>query len=249
MGNFVKILSVFILVLFIGQTNCQAQGLKGVFNKTKEAVSKTTKKVTSKSSGTKDSGSESPSNGPAKPLAPEVKNSISELRSYTGLTKEAFVAKMKSQGFVAGQDEMGGDGFKSKSGYFLSPEYGTRGKAMYVRGVTKIIANKSPNLATVKTTFLDLGKQCISLKAKYSGGWVKGNDRKGSNKSFKASDDRVAKFIPAFDAMIGNKEEGGAADQYSEKDYDYNLTYMYAKIIGSTITIVVTDLTIESQFG
>jgi len=249
MKSYVKIFFASILIFTMCLSNAEAQGVKGVFNKTKDAINKATKKEVAKTTGSKASASESPSAGPAKPLAPEVKNSVSELRSYTGLTKEAFVAKMKSQGFVAAQDPVEGEGYKSKSGYFLAAEYGTRGGALYVRTATKSIANKNPNLATVKTTYLDLGKQCANLKAKYNGGWIKGLDRKGTNKTFKASDDRTSKFVPEFDAMISAKEEGGAADQYSEKDYDYFINYMYVKVMGSTITIKVTDLTVESQFG
>lgn len=249
MKNYLKALIASMLLIAVCHTNVDAQGVKGVFNKTKDAINKATKKEVSKTTGGKSAASDSPSAGPAKPLAPEVKNSVAELRSYTGLTKEAFVAKMKSQGFIAAQDPVEGEGYKSKSGYFLSVEYGTRGNALYVRTATKNMTNKSPNLATVKTTYLDLGKQCASLKTKYNGGWIKGLDRKGTNKTFKASDDRTTKFVPAFDAMINAKEEGGAADQYTEKDYDYFVNYMYAKVMGSTITIKVTDLTIESQFG
>jgi len=249
MKSYVRILFASMLLFAVCLTNANAQGVKGVFNKTKDAINKATKKEVSKTTGAKNSDSESPSAGPAKPLAPEVKNSISELRSYTGLTKEAFVAKMKAQGFVTAQDPVEGEGYKSKSGYFLAVEYGTRGNGQYVRTATKSTTNKSPNLATIKTTYLDLGKQCIGLKAKYNGGWVKGLERKGTNKTFKASDDRATKFVPAFDAMISAKEEGAAADQYSEKDYDYFINFMYVKAMGSTITIKVTDLTVESQFG
>ncbi len=240
MKNYVRILFASMLIMALCHSNVNAQGIKGFLNKTKSAI---TPKAKASSSD------KEPSSGPAKPLAPEVKNSVSELRSYTGLTKEAFMAKMKSLGFVAGQDPVAGEGFKSKSGYFLAVEYGTRGKGLYVRSVAKNITNKSPNLATVKITYLDLGKQCVALKAKYNGGWIKALERKGTNKTYKASDDRASKFVPAFEAMINTKEEGGAADQYSEKDYDYFVNYMYAKVIGSTITIKVTDLTIESQFG
>lgn len=240
MKRCVRILFAAMLIVAVCQTNSQAQGIKGLLNKTKSAI-------TPKAKGS--SKDKEPSAGPAKPLAPEVKNSVSELRSYTGLTKEAFIAKMKSQGFILTQDPMAGEAYKSKSGYLLSAEYGTRGNSQYVRTAKKIVANKSPNLATVKTTFLDLGKQCTALKANYTGGWVKANDRKGTNKNSRTAEDRVSKFLPAFDTMIISKEDGGAVDQYSEKDYDYNLTYLYAKVMGSMITIEVSDLTIESQQG
>jgi hypothetical protein len=247
MKSLLRILILAIFSLGICQSNVQAQGIKGLFNKTKSAVAPKAKEIAPKSKAISESKGSSAS--PAKPLAPEVKNSVSELRSYTGLTKEAFIAKMKSQGFVATQDPVEGEGFRSKSGYFLAAEYGTRSGALYVRTATKCISSKSPNLASVKTTYLDLGKQCTDLKAKYDGGWIKALDRKGTNKTYRASEDRNAKFVPAFSAMISTKEEGAAADQYTEKDYNYFVNYLYAKMLGSTITIKVTDLTIESQFG
>lgn len=252
MKNYLKILIAFMLVLAICQTNAQAQGVKGVFNKTKEAVNKATKKEVSKSTGTKGADKESPSAGPAKPLAPEVKNSVSEIRAMTGLTKDAFIAKMKNQGLIESQDEFGMSGtiYKSKSkGYLLAVEFGTRGNAEFVRSVSKGIASKTPNFGTIKTTFLDLGKQCLNLKATYSGGFLKAINSKNSVKNVRNAEERTSKFLPAFDAMIGAKEEGGAVDQYSEKDYNYNINYTYAKGMGSIITIQVIDLTIESMFG
>ncbi|MEI7421320.1 MAG: hypothetical protein WCK18_04470 [Prolixibacteraceae bacterium] len=243
MKNFVRILFSAMLIVVICQTNANSQGIKGLLNKTKSAIAPKAK-VPSKD---KESSS-----GPAKPVAPEVKNSVSELRSYTGLTKDAFMAKMKSQGYVQVDDEigMGGTCYKSKlTGYLLSAEFGTRGKAEYVRSASKALVNKNPNLGAVKKTFLDLGTQCSNLKANSEGGWIKANDRKGTNKNFKNAEDRTSKFLPAFENMISTKEDGGAVDKYSEKDYEYILTYRFAKVMGSTIIVQVTDLTIESQFG
>lgn len=243
MKNLFRILFAAILIMAICQNTAHSQGIKGLLNKTKSAIAPKAK-VPSKD--------KEPSSGPAKPVAPEVKNAVSELRAYTGLTKDAFTAKMKSQGYVQADDEngLGGTCYKSKStGYWLSAEFGARGKAEYVRSISKALVNKNPNLGTVKTSFLDFGKQCINLKANSEGGWIKANDRKGTNKSFKNADDRTAKFLPAFDSMISTKEDGGAVDKYSEKDFEYTLTYRYAKVMGSTIIVQVTDLTIESQFG
>ena len=98
MKNFVRILFSAMLIVVICQTNANSQGIKGLLNKTKSAIAPKAK-VPSKD---KESSS-----GPAKPVAPEVKNSVSELRSYTGLTKDAFMAKMKSQGYVQVDDEIG----------------------------------------------------------------------------------------------------------------------------------------------
>lgn len=252
MKNFVKFFFASMFIFALCHTNVEAQGVKGVFNKTKDAISKSTKKEVAKTTGTKSKAAESPSSGLAKPIAPEVKNSVSEIRAMTGLTKEVFLAKMKSQGFVESPEEFGMSGtiYKSKSkGYLLSVEFGTRGKAEFVRSVSKGIASKTPNFGTIKTTFLDLGKQCINLKATYSGGFLKAINSKNSVKNVRNDGERSSKFLPAFDTMISAKEEGGAVDQYSEKDYDYNINYTYAKVMGSIITIQVTDLTIESMNG
>ena len=243
MKNLFRILISAMLIVAICQSNAHSQGIKGLLNKAKGTVAPKAKAP---------STDKETSSGPAKPLAPEVKNSVSELRAYTGLTKEAFLAKIKSQGYVQTDDEvgMGGTCFKSKTtGHLLSAEFGTRKKIEYVRSVSKALVNKNPNLGAVKTTFLDLGKQCVNLKASCDGGWIKANERKGTNKSFRNAEDRTSKFLPAFDNMISTKEDGGAVDKYSEKDYEYILTYRYAKGMGSTIIIQVTDLTIESQFG
>ena len=252
MKSYAKIFFASMLLFTLCLNNAEAQGVKGVFNKTKDAINKATKKEVAKTTGTKSSASESPSAGPAKPLAPEVKNSVSEIRALTGLTKEAFLAKMKSQGFVESAEEFGMNGivYKSKSkGYLLGVEFGTRGNAEFVRSVTKGISSKTPNFGTIKTTFLDLGKQCLNLKATYSGGFLKAINSKNNVKNVRNSEERSAKFLPAFDTMISAKEEGGAVDQYAEKDYDYMINYTYAKVMGSIITIQVTDLTIESNFG
>lgn len=252
MKNYAKILIASVLVFVTCLTNADAQGVKGVFNKTKDAINKATKKEVTKTAGTKSSANESPSAGPAKPLAPEIKNSVSEIRALTGLTKEAFLAKMKSQGFVESANEIGMSGimYKSKTkGYLLSVEFGTRGNAEFVRSVTKGIPSKTPNFGTIKTTFLDLGKQCLSLKATFSNGSLKAINSKNSVRNVRDAEERTAKFLPAFNTMINAKEEGGAVDQYGEKDFDYMINYTYAKVMGAIITIQVTDLTIESQFG
>jgi hypothetical protein len=249
MKRFVKILGISMFVLVICLTNSQAQGLKGVLKKAKGAVSNVGNKAVGSKSSSK---SESPSAGPAKPMAPDVKNSISEIRAFTGLTKDAFTAKMKSLGFVEANDEMGMGGkvYQSKSkGYSLSVAFGTRGKSELVRAVSKGIANKSPNLGTIKTTFLDLGKQCTNLKAEYTGGSIKLISEKGGPKNMRNAADRTSKFLPAFDNMISTKADGMAVEGYSEKDYRYGLTYRYVKGMGSVLIIEVTDETIESQEG
>lgn len=247
MKSYVKILLAVVFCVGICQSNVQGQGFKKALNKAKGAISN----VTHKGEGTPVADKVT-SAGPAKPLAPDVKNSVSAIRAYTGLTKVAFEAKMKSLGFVAADDELGmnGQAYKSKSaGYMLAVKYGTRGNDELVREVFKGTIAKTPNLGTIKTTFLGIGKQCTDLKAEYSSGFVEGMNKKGNVKNLRTADDRTSKFLPAFDTMISTKEEGGAVDAYSENDYEYNITYRYAKVIGAVIIISVTDNTVESMEG
>ena len=156
MKNFTRTLFTAIFVLALCQSNVQGQALKNAFNKAKGAVSSVTNK-NKEGKGAKEDGKASvkeekageASAGPAKPLAPNVKNGVSEIRSYTGLTKEAFIAKMKSLGFVADpSNELGlNEAYKSKSGgYYLSVSFGARGKAFLVREITKTIGTKQPEV-------------------------------------------------------------------------------------------------------
>ena len=188
---------------------------------------------------------------PAKPIVSDVKNDVSAIRAFTGLTKAAFEAKMKSLGFDAAQDEigMGGQAYKSKSaGYMLAVKYGTRGKDEFVRDIYKGTLSPNPDFTTLKTTFLDLGKQCINLKAKYSGGFVKSLGEKGNAENIRTLQDRNSKFLPAFDQMISTNEDGGAVDGYTEKDYDYIFTYRYTKAFTSAVIIIhITDKTLVSK--
>ena len=188
---------------------------------------------------------------PAKPIVSDVKNDVSTIRAFTGLTKAAFEAKMKSLGFDAAQDEigMGGQAYKSKSaGYMLAVKYGTRGKDEFVRDIYKGTLSPNPDFTTLKTTFLDLGKQCINLKAKYSGGFVKSLGEKVNAENIRTLQDRNSKFLPAFDQMISTNEDGGAVDGYTEKDYDYIFTYRYTKAFTSAVIIIhITDKTLVSK--
>ena len=188
---------------------------------------------------------------PAKPLAPGVKNAMSAIRAFTGLTKAAFEAKMKSMGFVEAADEIGmpGQAYKSKSAeYMLAVKYGTRGQNEFVREIYKGTLYKNPNLATIKTTFLDFGKQCTDLKAIYSGGFIKELNDNGRPMNLRSPEERTAKFLPAFDKMIGAQDDGGAVDGYAEKDYDYIITYRYTKAYASALIILhVVDKTLVSN--
>jgi hypothetical protein len=188
---------------------------------------------------------------PAKPLAPDVKNAMSAIRTFTGLTKAAFEAKMNSLGFVAAADEIGmpGKAYKSKSAeYMLAVKYGTRGQGEFVRDIYKGTLYKSPNLATIKATFLDLGKQCTDLKAKYSGGFIKELNDNGRPMNLRSPEERTAKFLPAFDKMVSTQEDGGAVDGYAEKDFDYIITYRYTKAYASALIIIhVIDKTLVGK--
>jgi len=190
---------------------------------------------------------------PAKALTDDVKNSIATIRSFTGLTKDAFEAKMKSMGFAPAADEIGmsGQAYKSKTAdYMLAVKYGTRGKSEFVREVYKGMVFANPNFTTQKTTFLDLGKQCSDLKAKYSGGLVKGLNDLGNVNNLRTEADRTSKFLPAFDKLISTKDDGGAVDGYAEKDYEYIITYRYTKAYSSAVIIIhIIDKTLVSKVG
>jgi hypothetical protein len=252
MKNQVRILFALMLCLFICQTNVQGQIFKKALNSVKGAVSSVSNKVT----GGKSKGGDADRNStaPAKAEAPDVKNSISEIRAFTGITKDAFLAKMKSQGFV--EDPTGG--YKSKSkGYVLSIEMGTRGKETLICSVKKTTETKNANLATVKTNFLGLVKQSTDLKAKFVSAnlatqIIKGSDvKKGSDVHVSSSDGRTSKYLPALDKFFSAKENGGASESYEEKDYRYGVEVNYISLMGSTATVSVQveDLTINSDKG
>ena len=259
MKNFVNTCFVLILILTLFQTNVEGQALKNAFNKAKGAVSNVANMVKGEKA-TKEEGKSKTKEEkqgvstavPAKALAPNVKNGVSDIRGYTGLTKEAFIAKMKGLGFVADpNNELGlNDAYKSKSGgYYLSASFGTRGKALLVREITKTIVSKKPDLAPLKTSFLDYAKQCADVKAEFENATIDPTG-KGSRVNAKNLADRTSKFLPSFDQLIANKVDGGASERYSEKDYSYVLNYFYSKAGSMAIlSFLVVDETIESQDG
>jgi len=236
MHSYNRILFAGLFCLVICQTNVQGQN---------------------RVAGSANSKREVPQSGkvssivPAKPLAPDVKNTISAIRAFTGLTKAAFEAKMKGLGFVEAADEIGmpGQAYKSKSAdYMLAVKYGTRGKGEFVREIFKGTLYKSPDFPAIKKTFLDLGKQCTDLKAKFSGGFIKELTDNSSPKNIRNSEERTSNFLPAIDKMISTKEDGGAVDGYAEKDYDYIITYRYTKAYSSALIIIhVIDKTLVSK--
>lgn len=245
MKNQVRILFAVVLCLFICQTNVEGQIFKKALGKVKGAVGSVV--------GSKTGGAVDVPKGPAKPAAPGVKNAVSDVRSYTGLTKEAFQAKIKSQGYVAGTDDLGmgltGEIYKSKAtGYYLAVNYGTRGGSTFVMDISKAKNTKNPVLPTIKKTFLDYGKQCTDMKAEFTEGYIKGVAGSNANVKAKNSADWTAKYLPAFDKFVGAKEMGMADQGYREACYTYSITYSY--VMGSANVVVrVIDLTLESMNG
>ena len=259
MKNFVNTCFVVVLILTLCQTNVEGQALKNAFNKAKGAVSNVANKVkgekAAKEEGkatNKEEKQGAATTVTANPVAPNVKNGVSEIRGYTGLTKEAFIAKMKSLGFVADpNNELGlNEAYKSKSGgYYLSASFGIRGKAFFVREITKTIVTKKPDLSPLKTNFLEYAKQCADLKTEFENAAIDPTG-KGSKVNAKNLADRTSKFLPAFDQLVANKVDGGASERYSEKDYSYVINYFYSKAGSMAIlSFLVVDETIESQEG
>jgi len=250
MKRYVKFFFAAMLCLCISQNEVQGQGLKGVFNKVKGAVTDVAGKIGGKNSKATEA---EPSNGPAKATVTDVKNSISDIRAYTGLREADFAAKMKSKGFVEGINDIGLDGtvYKSKTGgYYLAVKYGTRGKDSFVRQITKATYTTKPNFVALKTSFLDLAKQSTDLKTKLASASIQIKGKIFNKVNAKNPTDRVSKFLPAFDDFVNNKEEGNVFERYTENDYDYCMSYSYLKINTSVIiTVIIVDKTIESQEG
>lgn len=245
--NYVSFFLVVVLCTTVGYL--QAQGIKGLLNKAKEGVSS----ITTKKGGSKDVTKSQ--HATAKPLAPEVKNSVSEIRSLTGLTKADFEKKVKSMGYVETTDNTGllggGTVYKSKSkGYSLSVKMGTRGGDLFTYEVTKYIYAKKADLSAMKVTFLGLGKLCTDLKAEFKYANVEERGKMFSGTGAKNTSTRTSKFLPALDNMIGAKKEFFVIDEYTEQDYDYRINFFYIKADTSVIIqITVVDTTVDSQEG
>lgn len=190
---------------------------------------------------------------PAQPLAPDVKNSISDVRSFTGLTKEEFDAKVKAIGFSAGVDDTssGAIVYKSKTaGYVLTIKMGLRNEISYVREVAKTTITKKANLATVKTNFIKLGKQTEELKAQFTNASIKAKSAKGTNVEVLNIEDKNSKLIPALNKFSTKKEDGTVTEAYSETDYTYDLSVNQTTVKGVSTTVLnikVTDLTASIQ--
>lgn len=237
-----------MLFLTMHQTNVQGQIFKNALNKVKGALGGSTNKDDAAKKAGVGKSEKVPSTGPAKPLAPDVKNAVADMRSFAGLTKDELLSKMKTKGFIA--DKMNEGVYKSKAGdYTLTVTYGTRGKASLVREISKMALNKNVSLDKVKINFLAFGKQCTDLKAVYSGGYLVGPGAFARRTNADNPEERTSKFLPAFDTFISEKKEGNAFNAYGETDYGYNITYFYKKGIDPVVIIVVTDNTVESLEG
>lgn len=243
--SYVKMFFVVMLCMAIGHT--QAQGLKGALNKAKGAVNN----VTNKNGTTK--ADEKSQNKTAKPLAPEVKNAVSEIRSLTGLTQTEFDKKAKSLGYTKATDGTGlyggGTIYKSKTNT-LSMKMGTRGDNELSYQITKYIYNKKPNLATMKVSFLNLGKQCTDLKAEFEYASIEESGKILGGVRAKNVANRNSKFLPALDNLINAKKDFLATDEYTEEDYTYKINFYFTNIDGSAmVQFTVTDNTIDSMEG
>ncbi|MEI8085100.1 MAG: hypothetical protein WCG93_02670 [Paludibacter sp.] len=272
-----KFLFLAVLGFFLSQNNATAQNLKGLINKVteNETVKKTVNAVTENEtvkstvqavkesvnttvnakieSLTNPKAPEVAQKAPAKALTPDVKNAISDVRAFTGLTKEEFDAKVKTLGFAEGKDDLGLGGvvYKSKTaGYTLAVKMGTRNALSYVREVTKATVTKKAVLATVKTSFLKLGTQTADLKAQFTTASIAAKSAKGTNLEALNTADRTSKFLPALNKFSTKKEDGIVTDNYAETDYTYELklNQTTVKAVSTAIvTIKVTDLTSDAQ--
>jgi len=241
--NLVRMFLVAVLCMAIA--NVHAQGLKGVLDKAKGVAGNVIKG--------KD-GAKSV-HATAKPLVTDVKNSVSDIRALTGLSKADFDKKVKSLGFVETIDDTGllggGAVYKSKAkGYALTMKLGTRGKDLLTIEVTKIVYSKKPDYSALKLSFMDLGKQCADLKAEFKYANVEERGKMFSGVSAKNVANRTAKFLPALDGMISAKKEFFVTDEYTEQDYQYRINFYSVKVDGSALLqITVVDNTIDSQEG
>ena len=164
-ANYLKLFFVITFCMTIG--SIEAQGLKSVLDKAKNALDEVGNKV----KGDKNDSEETVS-AIAKPIAPDVKNSVSEIRSLTGLSEVDFEKKVKSMGFVKSTDETGlfGDQtiYKSKSkDYFIGIIMGTRGEELLTIEVSRITYKKKPVLSAMKLNFLDLDRKSTRLNSSH----------------------------------------------------------------------------------
>lgn len=239
----------FVAVLGMVISNAQAQGLKGLIDKAKGAVSN----GANKKGGSKDDSKSTRAIG--KPLVVDVKNAVSEIRSLTGLTKANFEKKVKSMGYVETTDDTGlfggGTVYKSKSkGNALTAKMGTRGGESLTIEVSKIVYSKKPDFTAMKLNFLNFGTQCTDLKADFKNANVEETGKILSGVGANNISKRTSKFLPALDNMISAKKEFYAKEEYSEQDYEYRSTYYFIKVTGAAmLEMTVVDKTVDSLEG
>ena len=239
----------FVAIVCLAISSVQAQGLKGLLNKAKNTVTGGNKTEASK--GKDDKKTE---HTVAKPLAPEVKNTVSEIRTLTGLTKENFEKKAKSLGYSVSADQTGlyggGTVYKSSSKGVLSVKMGTRGKDLLTREVTKYTYNKKADVSAMKGTLLNVEKQCTDLKAEFKDASLTEQGKMFGGVNAKNPEARTSKFLPALDKMISEKKDFFVRDEYTEPDYTYRTLFFYIKADASAmLQLTVVDNTIESQEG
>lgn len=247
-ANYLKLFFVIMLCMSVGSAG--AQGLKSALVKAKNAVGDVGIKVT----GDKNASNKSKSIV-AKPIALDVKNSVSEIRSLTGLSEDLFEKKVKGLGFVKTTDEtglLGGETvYKSKSKDFsISVKMGTRNGELLTFEVTRNNYKKKAVLSAMKLNFLELGKQCLDLKAEFKYAKVDERGKILGGVGAKNLANRSSKFLPALDNMINSKKEFFVTDIYEETDYDYRIIFYNINADGSALMqITVVDKTVESQEG
>jgi hypothetical protein len=245
--NYVSMFLVVVLCMAMG--NVQAQGIKGLLEKAKGAVSN----VTNKKGGGKDDSKSV--HAIAKPLVVDIKNQVSEIRSLTGLTKANFEKKVKSMGYVETTDDTGllggGSVYKSKSkGYSLRAKMGTRGGESLTMEVSKVVYNKTPDFSAMKVNFLNFGDQCTDLKAEFKNANVDERGKMFSGVGANNLSKRTSKFLPALDNMINAKKEFFATDEYFEQDYEYRAAFYFIKVTGGAmLEMTVVDKTVDSLEG
>lgn len=249
--SYVSMFLVAMLCINVG--NAQSRMLKGVLDKATNAVGNVIK---GKDGGNKSGSQDSKKNVKAKAAAPDVKNTLSDIRTLTGLTKADFEKKVKAMGYVESTDDTGGmlgGGivYKSKAkGASLTYKLGTRGGESLTLEVSKYIYSKKPDIAAMKESFLGFGNQCVDLKAELDNASVEETGKMFSKVMAKNAATRTSKFLPALDGMITAKKEFSAAEFYDEQDYGYRSMFYFIKVTGAAVfQITVTDKTVDSLEG
>lgn len=245
-ANYLK--SVLVIALCMSISSTEAQGIKSAINKAKNALEDVGTKVT----GDKNDKTKSKS-AVATALAPEVKNSVSEIRTLTGLKIDEFEKKVKGLGYTKTTDQTGlfGGGTIYKSAqYIITIRMGTRAGSELTFEVTRNTLKKKPDLNTLKLNFLDLSKQCTALKAEFTDAEINEQGKVIGAVRAKNIANRSSKFLPALDNMTKSKINFLATERHEETDYEYRITFYYTSVIDSAVLgITVVDKTVDSLEG